>query len=145
MAKRRPRFQVRASSSVEIEITEGAYAGLWMQCASVTSMGGYFTFARRAVEGASQEEIWEGNDAKLARFGDEVLIDWNLDDSAGRPLPATADGMRSIPLDLAFDLLNRWLEALTEVPAPLGAESNSGNTSEEGSIPMEPLSASQPR
>jgi hypothetical protein len=66
-------------------------------------------------------EAAEGDDqAKMAElFGGEVLMEWNLEDASGEPVPATGDGMLQIPLSLAMLIVQHWIEAVSAVPVPL--------------------------
>jgi len=66
-------------------------------------------------------EAAEGDDqARMAElFGGEVLMEWNLEDASGGPVPATGDGMLQIPLSLAMLIVQHWIEAVSAVPAPL--------------------------
>ena len=70
-------------------------------------------------------EAAEGNDqARVAElFGSEVLMDWNLEDASGAPVPANGDGMLQIPLMLAMLIVQHWAEAVAYVPAPLSETS----------------------
>ena len=70
-------------------------------------------------------EAAEGNDqARMAElFGGEVLMSWNLEDSSGAPIPANGDGMLQIPLTLAMLIVQHWVEAVADVPAPLSETS----------------------
>ena len=65
-------------------------------------------------------EAAEGDDqAKMAElFGSEVLMEWNLEDASGEPVPATGDGMLQIPLSLAMLIVQHWIEAVSAVPSP---------------------------
>jgi len=47
------------------------------------------------------------------------LMEWNLEDASGGPVPATGDGMLQIPLSLAMLIVQHWIEAVSAVPAPL--------------------------
>ena len=66
-------------------------------------------------------EAAEGDDqAKMAElFGGEVLMEWNLEDASGEPVPANGDGMLQIPLSLAMLIVQHWIEAVSAVPVPL--------------------------
>ena len=78
----------------------------------------------------SLREAAEGDDqAKMAAlFGGDVLMDWNLEDASGEPVPATGDGMLQIPLSLAMLIVQHWIEAVAAVPAPLGETSGDIST-----------------
>jgi hypothetical protein len=70
-------------------------------------------------------EAAEGDDqAKMAElFGSEVLMEWNLEDASGEPVPANGAGMLQIPLSLAMLIVQHWIEAVSGVPVPLEAPS----------------------
>ena len=75
-------------------------------------------------------EAAEGDDqAKMASlFGSEVLMEWNLEDASGKPVPATGAGMLQIPLSLAMLIVQHWIEAVSAVPAPLAETSGDLST-----------------
>ena len=62
------------------------------------------------------------------RFGDGALVDWNLEDDNGKPIPATGKGMLAIPAALANIIIEQWVEAVANPPAPLPRSSGNGNT-----------------
>jgi hypothetical protein len=68
------------------------------------------------------------NRERLRSWGDAVLVEWNMDED-DKPVPATGDGMLTLPQGLTKDLTGRWLDAMTDVPAPLSEPSNDGTTS----------------
>ena len=71
-----------------------------------------FIALRESAQGEDQEGM-----ARL--FGQNVLMDWNLEDDAGQPIPADGDGMLAIPLELTNLIVQHWVEAVSGVPAPL--------------------------
>ena len=75
-------------------------------------------------------EAAEGDDqAKMAElFGGEVLMEWNLEDASGEPVPANGAGMLQIPLSLAMLIVQHWIEAVSGVPAPLEPQSSDFST-----------------
>ena len=83
-----------------------------------------------ALREAAQEEDQEG----MARlFGENVLIDWNLEDNDGQSIPANAEGMMAIPLDLTNLIVQHWVEAVSAVPVPLEQPSSDLSTLAEAS------------
>jgi len=52
-------------------------------------------------------------------FGEKVLAEWNLEDDDGQPLPATANGMKDVPLQFANLIIEQWVEVSTQPPDPL--------------------------
>ena len=79
-----------------------------------------FIALRESAQGDDQETM-----ARL--FGETVLLDWNLEDADGNPIPANSDGMLAIPLELTNLVVQHWVEAVAGVPAPLLPKS--GDTS----------------
>jgi hypothetical protein len=79
----------------------------------------------------------------VKRFVDH-LIEWNLEDEDGQPLPTTSEAVRGVDKDLIAALNNAWIQSLIGVHAadPLPESSPSGEPSQVESIPMEALSES---
>ena len=87
----------------------------------------------------SLREAAEGDDqAKMAAlFGGDVLMDWNLEDDAGQPIPANGEGMLEIPLSLAMLVVQHWVEAVSGVSSPLPEKSEDINMLQAASTAME--------
>ena len=80
-----------------------------------------FIALRESAQGEDQETM-----ARL--FGQNVLMDWNLEDVDGQPIPADGDGMLAIPLELTNLVVQHWVEAVAGVPSPLPPASGDINT-----------------
>jgi hypothetical protein len=80
-----------------------------------------FIALRESAQGEDQEGM-----ARL--FGQNVLMDWNLEDAEGRPIPADAEGMLAIPLELTNLIVQHWVEEVAGVPAPLSETSGDIST-----------------
>jgi len=89
----------------------------------------HFIALRAAAEGDDQASM-----ADL--FGNEALMEWNLEDASGEPIPATGDGMLQIPLSLAMLIVQHWIEAVAGVSAPLSPQSGDISTLAEASTAM---------
>jgi len=61
-------------------------------------------------------------------FGDHALISWNLEDDAGDPIPANAEGMAMIPVELVNLMVGNWAEAVSDIPDPLEKTSSDIST-----------------
>jgi len=71
------------------------------------------------------------------------LVEWNIEDATGDPIPATREGMARVSTTLGRHVIKTWWEFVSgEISAPLGSGSSSGAPSLEASLPMEPLSPS---
>ena len=89
-----------------------------------------FIALRESAQGEDQEGM-----ARL--FGETVLMDWNLEDADGKPIPADGDGMLAIPLELTNLIVQHWVEAVSGIPAPLEPPSGDINTLAAASTAME--------
>jgi hypothetical protein len=73
----------------------------------------------------------------------EVLVEWNVQDDDGQPVPATLDGVRTQDADFVMAIMRVWFQAVTTAPAPLAPPSSAGAPSVVPPLPMEPLSPSR--
>ena len=89
-----------------------------------------FIALRESAQGDDQETM-----ARL--FGETVLLDWNLEDADGNPIPANSDGMLAIPLELTNLVVQHWVEEVARVPSPLPETSGDINTLAAASTAME--------
>jgi len=80
-----------------------------------------FIALRESAQGEDQEGM-----ARL--FGESVLMEWNLEDADGNPIPANTDGMLAIPLQLTNLVVQHWVEAVAGVPGPLAEKSGDFST-----------------
>jgi hypothetical protein len=71
------------------------------------------------------------------------IVEWNVEDEEGQPVPATLDGIRAQELAFNMAIIDAWQNAVTGVPAPLEQPSTDGEQSMEASIPMETLQLPQ--
>ena len=73
----------------------------------------------------------------------ERIVEWNLEDENGHPVPPTLENIKEEDNDLVFAIINHWTDAVRGVDTPLPESSPSGEQSPALSIPMEPLSESR--
>ncbi len=77
----------------------------------------------------------EADVAALFRsFGDDILVEWNVEDDAGAPVPATGDGFLSRSAEFAMAIMQGWAKAAAGVSAPLAGGSPSGGSPAEESV-----------
>ena len=82
---------------------------------------GKFIALRESAQGEDQE--------KMARlFGEDVLMEWNLEDADGKSIPANGDGMLAIPMALTNLVVQHWVEEVAGVASPLPPASGDINT-----------------
>ena len=103
---------------------DSGYEGAEITCSFDVSLGAYFDFSGMGDDPAKQRE-------SFMRFGDELLIDWNLEEDDGTAIPATGKGFLDISAPFAMAIIKSWAEAISDVPAPLDVPSNNGVTSGE--------------
>ncbi len=116
------------------------------------SVDGFMSLARQAagmqgldisaMKGPELEAAMVSIDGLFTRFA-KSLRAWNLDDD-GEPVPETAEGVRGQDLGFILEITMAWMDAIASVDIPLPQPANGSGTFPEGSLPMEPLSASQP-
>ena len=87
------------------------YAGAEIQVLLSVSFARFIEL-REAAQGEDQEGM-----ARL--FGQNILMEWNLEDTDGESIPADGDGMLAIPLALPNLIVQHWVEEVAGVSAPL--------------------------
>ena len=87
------------------------YAGGELQVLLSVSFARFIEL-REAAQGEDQEGM-----ARL--FGQNILMEWNLEDTDGESIPADGDGMLAIPLALTNLIVQHWVEEVAGVSAPL--------------------------
>jgi hypothetical protein len=60
-------------------------------------------------------------------FGRAVLLDWNLEDDDGQPIPANAAGFVQLPPGFGNLIIQEWMDEVTRLPGPLAERSNGGS------------------
>ena len=78
----------------------------------------------------------------LKLFGRAVLLEWNLEDDNGAPIPVGEEGILAVDVLFAMQIMSHWMEAVSQPPAPLAVPSANGSTSAEPSEPTGELLAS---
>ncbi|MGA5435483.1 hypothetical protein ACPCIZ_12915 [Streptomyces cellulosae] len=86
------------------------------------------------MDGSKAESLGEG----IHRCA-EALLDWNLEDEDGNPVPATADAFMAQDHHFVMAVSSAWFSGLAGVQegSPLAENSPSGEKSPEAQIPME--------
>lgn len=88
--------------------------------------------------GVPRTEDSDGLVWAYTRFVDRIR-EWNLEDIDGNPLDISMVSFLSLDPAEAYQILRVYIEAISGVPSPLEIASNSGDTSEVESLPMEAL------
>jgi len=110
MTKKNARYSVPRKTCVLV--LTGDHEGAEARCRLDVGMGTYFAISKIDTDDKAQII------AACRLFGDEILIDWNLEDE-GQVIPATSDGFLAIPPALATAMVQAWSEAMTGTAAPL--------------------------
>lgn len=101
-------------------------------------------FAARDLMGADPNDLSAENvDVILGQMTElaDHLVSWNLEDD-GERIPADIEGLKTLELPDVMQIMQAWMKAQVDVPAPLGDSSISTPPPDLSSIPMEPLAAS---
>lgn len=69
----------------------------------------------------------------------KVLITWNITDERENLIPCDRAGLGTLEIGQAMAIFTAWLDAITDVPAPLGRKSSDTLPWEVASIPTEAL------
>ena len=110
--------------------------------ASIEHIATWQAIVSQGVTLVSPEGV-ESRNAAYSLLADRI-IDWNLDDEQGQPVPVTPEEMAKQDWALLLQIGRAWLTATAGVPRPLEADSPNGEPSLEVSIPMETSLSSPP-
>ncbi len=131
---------VRTRRVYRLAFEDEELAGLVVKVRS-TSIGSLFdVLGLLTADDVSAENL--GQYEKLISGFAEALVEWNVEDEGGAPVPATYEGVRGQDADFILDIVHVWVQALMGVPGPLGQPLANGKPSVEQSLPMEALSPS---
>lgn len=112
---------------------DGAFEGLTIRVRAMSMQEYLDNFARNWETGDSAEERKRKQDERLQSFLDHV-VEWDLEDENGNPVPVTLDGLRSAcEPEQAGTIIGVWMNGRQKVPAPLEPRSPGSSLS---AIPM---------
>jgi hypothetical protein len=83
------------------------------------------------------------NDKTFAMFA-KYLVEWDLEDFDGTPIPATLEGILSVEKPVLNKIIAAWHTAMMVVDTPLPKASTNGRSSEEAILGLGNSSVSQP-
>ena len=107
--------------TVLINLT-GDFEGGWIRCVRRISLEDLMRL-EQASDFQEQEE-------QVRWFARTLIKEWNLADEEGNVLAAgEASFMGALPPDLCIQILQGYVEAVRQVPAPLGEPSTDGSPS----------------
>lgn len=134
-------FKAKATI-LKLKFVDEEYEGLEIRAKS-PSMGSFLEIAEIAdvdVGSADAEEV--AAVLKLFEHFIGSVVDWNLEDDDGVPIPKTVDGLKTLDIDFVMDIVGAWMDGVKGLSPGLPQPSGSGPPSPEASIPMEALSPS---
>lgn len=110
---------------------------------SATRLAGLQDFNFSNVTSLDRETLETiGEVSKLFQIFADSLIEWNLDDDDGNPVPPTIEGIKREDGAFIMDIIRAWTSTSSDVTENLGQPSNGGSRSEVALIPMETFSGS---
>lgn len=131
---------VRQRKVYRLRFADEDMAGLVVQARSAP-VGQFLGLAKLAeLKGGDFKSEDAAKIDELFRGFAACLVDWNLEDEDGTPVPATLEGIYTQETDFVLQIIFAWIEAIAGVSVPLGPRSSDGGRSLEGSMPMETLS-----
>ncbi|MCF3101420.1 hypothetical protein IPZ58_07480 [Streptomyces roseoverticillatus] len=120
----------------KLRFQDGDMAGLEVTLRSV-SVGQVIELGGLGADTSNGETV-----EQMVELLAERIVEWNLEDENGAPVPPTLEALKNEDLDFVLAIINEWTSAAAGVSAPLETPSPSGETSLEASLPMEVLSPS---
>ncbi|ANS03207.1 hypothetical protein [uncultured Mediterranean phage uvDeep-CGR2-KM18-C74] len=72
---------------------------------------GTFLELQKMSENAGSEQTSEG----FRRFGDEIVLEWNLADEDARPVPSNGEGFLTLPPNICTAIIAAWAEEASSV------------------------------
>ena len=83
-------------------------------------------------QSASSSAAEEFTKEAVFKLGEEYVLDWNMEDEEGRPIPVSGASLLNLgDFALVTALLEKWIQAVAEPSAPLSETSNDSGTLEE--------------
>ena len=74
-----------------------------------------------------QDLITKGETGEtLKAFADVALLAWNMEDDGGQPIPAHAEGILRVDMDMATRIITEWHKVMVNPPDPLAVKSADG-------------------
>tara|TARA_R110000751_G_scaffold250373_1_gene349923 strand:+ start:392 stop:763 length:372 start_codon:yes stop_codon:yes gene_type:complete len=106
-------------------VFEGDFEGL-VAYAKLDVALGLFLEIQAMVDEERTVEVYK-------KFGDEILISWNMQED-GKDIPPTGDGFMLLPINASTALIEEWTKVVATPAIPLSEQSNSSSILE--GIPM---------
>lgn len=125
-------FQPKPKNVARLHFTDEEYDGAEVTVSLSASVGLYMEMSKGA---RGTDEL----NALFHRFGDELLVEWNITDRHGNLRPADGQGMVDVDTDFAQAILSTWLDTKAGVSAPLEEEPSDGDDMPVPLIAMETL------
>lgn len=123
----------RKTKIYELHFEDAEFDGLVVLAKSMSVEGflGMLDLTQRAEDPAAQKELF-------TTFAEQI-VEWNLEDEADQPVPATVAGLLSQDFAFVMEIIGAWMKEISDVPVPLEPRSTSGSNALMASIPMESL------
>jgi hypothetical protein len=65
-----------------------------------------------------------------------ALVEWNLEDETGQPVPATLEGVLAQDFEFMLAIVTAWMDAIAGVSAPLPSSSSRGLAGMEAALSL---------
>lgn len=132
----------RSPKAYRLKFEDPELAGLEVTARSLP-LGEFLKVSEMATASSTAESMKSAD--QLFRAFSSSLIEWNLENDFGDPVPATYEGVLSQELDFMMTVVMAWVSAMSDVDSPLPQGSPNGVPSALApSLPMEPHSPNPP-
>lgn len=107
-----------------LDLEEGLWKGSRVRVRFMVPLGTYFD-VMELLNSRKVREIRAG----MRLWAESALLEWNITDADGIPIPATPEGLERLPMQGALKIAFAWLDKVPEVEGPLESPSPDGGTS----------------
>lgn len=122
-----PPFQLPERTATLV-FEDGDLAGLELEVRLSVPFDVLFKIQKLYEQSISEPGL-DGLQELMRYFAEHTLVAWNLSDANG-PVPCTPEAFTgTVSAQLGGAMFRRYLEAVGEVPVPLGRQSRNGSTS----------------
>ena len=129
----------RKTKTYRLEFTDPDFEGLVVRAKSLP-LREFLEMSDLASEAARDPAKGSEQTIHLLRRFAGSLVEWNLEDEFGDPVPTTYDGVVGQDYGFILAIIDAWMTAVADVDPTSRASANGGGTFPEVSLPMEPLS-----
>lgn len=100
-------------------VFDGDYKGLEVMVQLNVPLGAFLHIQELIADGRVGDT--------LKAFAEAALLEWNVEDEGGAPIPSHAEGIMRVDVEMATRIIQEWQKAVVNPPAPLAETSTAGS------------------